>query len=107
LEASIIETGIDLRAEGRPVFHGFTIATRLRDEGEGRLLTARGTLYKALDRLERRGYLASEWEDPQIAMSEGRPRRRLYRVTAEGERALAEREASAKLAKLIPGRVEP
>jgi hypothetical protein len=35
------------------------------------------------------GLLASEWEDPDLAVAEGRPRRRLYEVTGEGERAYA------------------
>ena len=53
-------------------------------------LTAYGTLYKALDRMERAGYLESRWEDPHFAAQEARPRRRLYGVTALGERALAD-----------------
>jgi DNA-binding PadR family transcriptional regulator len=32
--------------------------------------------------------LSSQWEDPEVAAREERPRRRLYRVTAEGETAL-------------------
>jgi PadR family transcriptional regulator len=35
------------------------------------------------------GCLASRWEDPLVAAREGRPRRRFYRVTLEGEAALA------------------
>lgn len=53
-------------------------------------LTAHGTLYKALGRLDEAGLLVSTWEDPQIAAKEGRPRRRLYEVTGAGERALSE-----------------
>jgi PadR family transcriptional regulator PadR len=45
-----------------------------------------GTLYPALARLERFGWLVSRWED--VDPSEvGRPRRRLYLVTAEGKLA--------------------
>jgi DNA-binding PadR family transcriptional regulator len=102
LEVSIIEAGIGLRSEGRPVFHGFTIATRLQDEANARLLTARGTLYKALDRLEKRGYLSSQWEDAEIAVSEGRPRRRLYRVLPAGEAALAQARAAPARVQLAP-----
>lgn len=42
-----------------------------------------GTLYPILTRFERVGWLDSEWEelDPSEA---GRPRRRLYRLTAKG-----------------------
>lgn len=49
-----------------------------------------GTVYPALRRLERAGHLASVWEDETSAHAEGRPRRRIYRLTATGE-ALATR----------------
>jgi PadR family transcriptional regulator PadR len=47
-----------------------------------------GTVYPALARLERDGYLRSSWEDEAAAHEEGRPARRYYRVTAAGVRAL-------------------
>jgi DNA-binding PadR family transcriptional regulator len=52
-----------------------------------------GTLYPLLQRLENAGWLKSEWED--IDPSEaGRPRRRYYKLTGEGQKqsvqALAE-----------------
>ena len=42
-----------------------------------------GSLYPILDRLEDEGWIVGEWEQttPQAA---GRPRRRYYRLTAEG-----------------------
>lgn len=48
-------------------------------------LTAHGTLYKALGRLEEFGLLTSRWED--AATAEGRPRRRLYELTSQGAEA--------------------
>jgi len=47
--------------------------------------TGSGTLYPLLARLEAAGWLSSQWEllDPREA---GRPRKRLYRLTAEGQR---------------------
>lgn len=48
-----------------------------------------GTVYPALSRLERDGYLRSAWEDDGVAHRDGRPARRYYRVTAPGTRALA------------------
>lgn len=43
-----------------------------------------GTLYPLLQRLENAGWLKSEWEqlDPSQA---GRPRRRYYKLTGEGQ----------------------
>jgi DNA-binding PadR family transcriptional regulator len=57
-----------------------------------------GTLYPILARLERAGWVTSNWEatDPT---EQGRPRRRYYRLTGAGEqaarRALAELSALA------------
>src|SRR5512141_2362811 len=47
-----------------------------------------GTVYPALARLERDGYLRSAWEDAARARDEKRPQRRYYRVTAAGVRVL-------------------
>ena len=47
-----------------------------------------GTVYPALSRLERDGYLRSAWEDERHAHEDGRPARRYYRVTAAGAGAL-------------------
>jgi PadR family transcriptional regulator, regulatory protein PadR len=43
-----------------------------------------GTLYPILSRLEKAGCLASEWENVD-AKEVGRPRRRLYKITGEGQ----------------------
>jgi PadR family transcriptional regulator, regulatory protein PadR len=66
-----------------------------------------GTLYPALRRLENLGWLASQWED--LGDDVGRPRRRLYRVTGEGELAArdylarAERQFDAATWRPTPG----
>lgn len=88
IELSILETAISLRARGAKYFHGFMIARELKQQQNARLLTAHGTLYKALDRMRKLSFLESEWEDPLLAAQEGRPRRRFYSVTAAGEAAL-------------------
>lgn len=89
LEFDILEAGIGLER-----FHGFQLAKALADQSGPRGLTAHGTLYKALQRLEDGGLLSSQWEDPEVAAAEGRPRRRLYRVTGLGEQALSTSRAS-------------
>ncbi|HTL44440.1 MAG TPA: helix-turn-helix transcriptional regulator [Vicinamibacterales bacterium] len=76
--------------------HGFQIAKLLQDGARARLLTAHGTLYRALGRLEQMGLLDSRWEDPHIAAADGRPVRRLYRLTDAGLSALARRRAETR-----------
>jgi DNA-binding PadR family transcriptional regulator len=95
LEVAILEAAVDLRRRGVSEAHGFLLAKEVRDERQARRLTAYGTMYKALDRLERSGLLESRWEDPSIGASEGRPRRRLYRVTLAGDEVLVQLEESA------------
>lgn len=48
-----------------------------------------GTVYKVLRRLEGRGLVRGTWEDPAVSERERRPRRRFYRLTAEGRFELA------------------
>jgi PadR family transcriptional regulator, regulatory protein PadR len=97
LEAEILELALSMRGSGQAPFHGFGIAQAMREQRGSRSLTAHGTLYKALGRLEEFGLLASRWED--AAAAEGRPRRRLYELTGQGaqvaERARAGGAAAA------------
>lgn len=74
----------DLLANGESEFHGYQIARHLAGAGERKLLTAYGTLYRALARLQQMGMVESRWEDPQIAADENRPGRRLYTLTDNG-----------------------
>jgi DNA-binding PadR family transcriptional regulator len=110
LELAICATAADLRGDGMTEFHGYEMARRLGeagDSGDRRLLTAYGTLYRALGRLESMGLLESRWEDPDIPARENRPGRRLYTLTAAGELALAAaRKAAAEQEKPArrPGR---
>jgi PadR family transcriptional regulator PadR len=102
LEVAILGAGLSVRSTGEPEFHGFQLARDLRDRDGARGLTAHGTLYKALDRMERAGLLQSRWEDPDVAAEQGRPRRRLYRVTAAGQRAFDDAEIASAGAWLVP-----
>jgi PadR family transcriptional regulator, regulatory protein PadR len=63
-----------------------------------------GTVYPALSRLERDGYLRSAWEDEAAAHADGRPARRYYRVTAPGVRALAAALAHYRTLVTLEGR---
>jgi PadR family transcriptional regulator, regulatory protein PadR len=65
--------------------HGFEILKRLEEAGSGALRLKEGSLYPALYRLEKAGFIASVWE----ASTEG-PRKRVYHLTRKGTRRLAE-----------------
>jgi hypothetical protein len=82
LETEILDAALSMSRSGHPVFHGFGLAQTMREQAGSRSLTAHGTLYKALGRLEEFGLLTSRWED--MAAAEGRPRRRLYELTGQG-----------------------
>ena len=90
LERAICETAAALHQSGVQEFHGYELAKRLGDVADQRLLTAYGTLYRALGRMEQMGLLKSRWEDPAIPARENRPGRRLYQLTAAGESAARE-----------------
>ncbi len=48
-----------------------------------------GSVSKALNRLAELGFVSLREEDDDIAEAEGRPRRKLFAITAEGEKQLA------------------
>lgn len=85
IETDILEAGLALVQSGQTEFHGFGLAQTMRERAGAHSLTAHGTLYKALARLEEFGLLASRWED--AAAVDGRPRRRLYELTPAGVRS--------------------
>jgi len=50
-----------LRTLREEPLHGYLIGRRIRDTSRGALDVEEGALYPALHRLERRGFLSSEW----------------------------------------------
>jgi PadR family transcriptional regulator PadR len=90
LEQAICAAAAGLASRGIDEFHGYQLAKQLAGDADRRLLTAYGTLYRALGRLEGMGMLQSRREDPQIAAHENRPGRRLYTLTAAGMSAARE-----------------
>ena len=94
LEEALCVAAATLRRQGVETFHGYLIAKELREESNARLLTAYGTLYRALGRLERMGLMSSTWEHAQISADENRPRRRLYSITDAGLKAAAKARAA-------------
>lgn len=96
LEQAICAAAVGLASRGIDEFHGYDLAKQVAGDSDRRLLTAYGTLYRALGRLEEMGFVESRWEDPEISARENRPRRRLYTLTALGGTAALEAAKAAK-----------
>jgi PadR family transcriptional regulator, regulatory protein PadR len=62
-----------------------------------------GTLYPILMRLEERGWLETQWEQPQSGTGKwgGRPPRHMYRLTASGHKAAVEAISAARSRALV------
>jgi DNA-binding PadR family transcriptional regulator len=86
--------------------HGYAVIEALRQSTSGQLDLPTGTIYPALRRLEQAGLIAGSW-----SIVGGR-RRREYRLTAAGSRALTGRRAdwrefSAMVSAALEGRPCP
>jgi PadR family transcriptional regulator len=86
--------------------HGYAVIEALRQSTGGRLDLPTGTIYPALRRLEHAGLIAGSW-----SVVAGR-RRRDYRLTAAGRKALSARRAdwrdfSAMVGAVLEGRPCP
>ena len=66
-----------------------------------------GTVYPALRRLEKAGYLAASWESADEAHAAARPRRKLYDLTPEGTQALHAAETRLAEARRLLGDLPP
>jgi PadR family transcriptional regulator, regulatory protein PadR len=73
----------------RHPLHGYALAQEIKSASGDELVIEEGSLYPALQRMLRAGWLKSEW-----ATSSTNRRVRLYRITAVGRKHL-EREVSS------------
>ena len=64
--------------------HGYGIAQALRAQSGEILQVETGSLYPALHRMERQGWILSKW-----GQTEQKQRAKYYRITAEGKKQLA------------------
>src|ERR1044071_9663951 len=77
--------------------HGWGITERIEQWSNDVLQVNQGSLYPALHRLTRQGYITSAWR-----VTENSRRARYYSLTAAGRRALAEeRETWERLSKAV------
>lgn len=65
--------------------HGWGVAQRIQQRSEEAFQVGQGSLYPALYRLERKGWIESEW-----AVSENNRRAKYYSLTSAGREALGE-----------------
>jgi PadR family transcriptional regulator, regulatory protein PadR len=72
----------------RPV-HGYGISQRIRQMSNEVLNVQQGSLYPALHRLEKRGWLVAEWGE-----SENGREAKFYQLSREGRRQLSKEEAT-------------
>jgi transcriptional regulator len=71
--------------------HGYGISQRLRQISKEVLLVQQGSLYPALHRLEKRGWLAAEWGE-----SENGRQAKFYKLSAKGKQQLRKEESNWK-----------
>ena len=73
-----------LKALDRESMHGYGIVRWLQQATDEALLVEEGSLYPALHRLAKRGWVHAEW-----GVSENNRRAKYYALTAEGRHQLA------------------
>lgn len=72
-----------LKTLSRSAMHGYGISQWIRQRTDGALAVEDAALYQALHRLERKGWVASEW-----GLSDTHRRAKFYSLTARGKRQL-------------------
>ena len=78
-----------LKALSLGAMHGWAISERLHQVSKATLQIPQGSLYPALHRLERGGWIKAEW-----GASDNNRRARYYALTRAGRKALAEESAN-------------
>jgi PadR family transcriptional regulator PadR len=68
--------------------HGYSISRWIKDRTDSVLNVEEGALYPGLHRLERRGWIESDW-----GLSENNRRAKYYQLTTDGKAALSDQAA--------------
>lgn len=86
-----------LKALSLGPMHGWAISERLQDVSRDLLQVPQGSLYPALHRLERQGFIQAEW-----GASDNNRRAKFYELTRAGRKQLAEDTVAwEQLAKVV------
>ena len=72
--------------------HGHEIGKHIQRTTEDVLQVEHGSLYPALHRMERKGWIASKWETPK----DGKREFKFYRLTPAGKKQLVREESKWK-----------
>lgn len=72
-----------LKAMAFGPLHGYAVARWIRETTDGALRIEEGALYTSLHRMEKRGWLESDW-----GLSENNRRAKFYRLSAPGRKQL-------------------
>ncbi len=78
-----------LQALSEGAMHGYGVARWIEERTEGTLMIEEGSLYPALYRMEKRGWVESEW-----GASENNRRARFYEMTDTGQKQLEDETQS-------------
>ena len=89
-----------LRTLSLQPMHGWAISERLHEVSRATLTIPQGSLYPALHRLERRGWIQAEWGE-----SENNRRAKFYELTRAGRKQLAAQTAAWEKLKTAVGLV--
>ena len=89
-----------LQALEKEAMHGWGIAERIETLSEEVFTLQTGTVYPALHRLQKRGWIGAEWR-----LSDNNRQARYYRLTPEGRRRLEAERKSWKRVSLAVNRV--
>ena len=73
-----------LKALSLAPMHGWAVSERIHQVSRATLTVPQGSLYPALHRLERRGWIKAQW-----GASDNNRRAKYYRLTPKGRRQLA------------------
>jgi PadR family transcriptional regulator, regulatory protein PadR len=83
--------------------HGYAISNAIRANSGELLQVETGSLYPALHRLEKQGWVKSEWK-----LSEANQRAKFYRLTPAGKKQLlSERDRWSQMVEAIAGVLNP
>lgn len=89
-----------LKALGLEPLHGWAVGERLEQMTGGQVRLGQGTLYPALHRLERKGWIKAKW-----GVSENNRKAKFYELTRAGRKQLETETAAWRQLASVMGQV--